>query len=46
MDIEELKDFGRRNKSCPYYFERFRKENADLILMPYNYLLGIINNNI
>lgn len=42
MDIEELKDFGNNDENhiCPFYFERFRKENADLIFMPYNYLLG------
>jgi hypothetical protein len=42
MDIEELRDFGNNHENhiCPFYFERFRKENADLIFMPYNYLLG------
>ena len=39
MDIEELKDFGIKNGICPYFFERQRKEVADIILMPYNYLL-------
>lgn len=40
MDIEEVKSFGRHRKCCPYFFERNRKEAADLVLMPYNYLLG------
>ena len=45
MDIEELRDFGNNHENhiCPFYFERFRKENADLIFMPYNYLLGYSN---
>ena len=46
MDIEELKKFGQQNTCCPYFFERFRKDNADIILMPYNYLLESSYSNI
>lgn len=46
MDIEELKAYGTKHKACPYYFERMRKESADIILMPYNYLLGKLMMNI
>ncbi|CAK81354.1 unnamed protein product (macronuclear) [Paramecium tetraurelia] len=37
--LEESKQFGHNNNVCPYYFERERLTNADLILLPYNYLL-------
>ncbi|CAD8086484.1 unnamed protein product [Paramecium sonneborni] len=37
--LEEAKQFGYKNKLCPYYFERQRLDYADLILLPYNYLL-------
>ncbi|CAD8174994.1 unnamed protein product [Paramecium octaurelia] len=37
--LEEAKQFGLKNKLCPYYFERQRLDSADLILLPYNYLL-------
>ncbi|CAD8071079.1 unnamed protein product [Paramecium primaurelia] len=37
--LEEAKQFGQKNKLCPYYFERQRLDFADLILLPYNYLL-------
>ncbi|CAD8209823.1 unnamed protein product [Paramecium octaurelia] len=37
--LEESKQFGHNTKTCPYYFERERLANADLILLPYNYLL-------
>ncbi|CAK77033.1 unnamed protein product (macronuclear) [Paramecium tetraurelia] len=37
--LDEAKQFGFKNKLCPYYFERQRLDFADLILLPYNYLL-------
>ncbi|CAD8081325.1 unnamed protein product [Paramecium sonneborni] len=37
--LEESKQFGYTNKICPYYFEKERLTNVDLILLPYNYLL-------
>lgn len=39
MDIEELGSIlGKKHKVCPFYYTRNSVENADLILMPYNYL--------
>jgi len=39
MDVEELKSYGRENNVCPYYMSRDLKDHADIILMPYTYLL-------
>lgn len=30
---------GRKNKICPYFYSRESSTTADLVLMPYNYLL-------
>ncbi|KFD61153.1 hypothetical protein M514_08619 [Trichuris suis] len=38
-DIEELVRLGRRHEFCPFFKTREKQEEADLILMPYNYLL-------
>ena len=38
-DIEDLHRMGRYNKVCPYYLQKNRAEYADIILMPYNYLV-------
>ena len=39
MDIEDFKTYCRMNDACPFYVERERMKNADIILLPYNYLL-------
>jgi hypothetical protein len=39
MDIEELNDFGTLNDFCPYYYSFKLSDNADIMFMPYNYLL-------
>jgi regulator of telomere elongation helicase 1 len=39
MDIEDLVSLGTTDRVCPYYFTRGFAERADLVLMPYNYLL-------
>jgi Rad3-related DNA helicase len=39
IDIEELKDIGRKQSFCPYYQQTSRIEEAQLVFMPYNYLL-------
>lgn len=39
LDIEELVQLGRDEDACPYYMSRELEQRADLVLMPYNYLL-------
>lgn len=39
VDIEDLVSMGKRMKFCPYYMSRELKNHADIIFMPYNYLL-------
>lgn len=38
-DIEELSEFGSFQSICPYFYQRNQARNADLVLMPYNYLV-------
>ncbi|XP_076441348.1 regulator of telomere elongation helicase 1 homolog [Babylonia areolata] len=38
-DIEDLVSHGSKSKICPYYLARELKSDADIIFMPYNYLL-------
>ncbi|XP_029392071.1 regulator of telomere elongation helicase 1 isoform X2 [Mus pahari] len=39
LDIEDLVKIGSKHKMCPYYLSRNMKQQADIIFMPYNYLL-------
>ncbi|MEN2498399.1 MAG: Regulator of telomere elongation helicase 1, variant 2 [Marteilia pararefringens] len=39
FDIEELKIIGKQKSTCPYYYTREIALQADLIFMPYNYIL-------
>ncbi|XP_041483809.1 regulator of telomere elongation helicase 1-like isoform X1 [Lytechinus variegatus] len=39
LDIEDLVKLGNQHKVCPYYMARELKTSADIIFMPYNYLL-------
>lgn len=39
MDIEELIEFGKESDACPYYLSRVMQEDADIVFLPYNYLL-------
>ena len=39
QDIEDLHRIGKSHKVCPYFLQKNRVEFADLILMPYNYLI-------
>ncbi len=41
LDIEDLMLTGTRQRMCPYYLARELKSQADVILMPYNYILDI-----
>ena len=39
LDIEDLVKMGKKKVFCPYYMARELKRDADIIFMPYNYLL-------
>ncbi|CAL4105445.1 unnamed protein product, partial [Meganyctiphanes norvegica] len=39
LDIEDLVKLGKKKSFCPYYMSRELKQDADIIFMPYNYLL-------
>uniref|UniRef100_A0A4W6E8L3 Regulator of telomere elongation helicase 1 n=1 Tax=Lates calcarifer TaxID=8187 RepID=A0A4W6E8L3_LATCA len=39
LDVEDLVKFGKKQRVCPYYLSRSLKQQADVIFMPYNYLL-------
>ena len=38
-DIEDLHKMGTHHKVCPYYLQKNRAEFADIIMMPYNYIV-------
>ncbi|XP_076022253.1 regulator of telomere elongation helicase 1 isoform X2 [Genypterus blacodes] len=38
-DVEDLVNFGKKHRACPYYLSRSLKQQAEIIFMPYNYLL-------
>lgn len=38
MDMEDLVSMGHSHKVCPFYYTRGLVEDAELILVPYNYL--------
>ncbi|KAJ8390129.1 hypothetical protein AAFF_G00110030 [Aldrovandia affinis] len=39
LDVEDLVKMGNKQRVCPYYLSRTLKQQADIIFMPYNYLL-------
>uniref|UniRef100_S4RUN3 RTEL1-TNFRSF6B readthrough (NMD candidate) n=1 Tax=Petromyzon marinus TaxID=7757 RepID=S4RUN3_PETMA len=39
MDVEELVKKGKKHQVCPYFMTQELKHDADIIFMPYNYLL-------
>jgi regulator of telomere elongation helicase 1 len=39
MDIEELHTISKQKLFCPYYAMKDRAAGADVIFMPYNYLV-------
>ena len=53
-DIEDLVDLGKSHCTCPYYLSRHAAESADMVMLPYNYLvdpsvrdgLSLINGNL
>ncbi|KAG8237360.1 hypothetical protein J437_LFUL017594 [Ladona fulva] len=39
MDIEDLVKAGRKLQCCPYFMAKEIKQEADIVFMPYNYIL-------
>ena len=39
LTIEELGDIFEKGKMCPYYDQKYRIKTADVIFMPYNYII-------
>lgn len=39
LDIEDLGRIGTRLNCCPFYVSKEKIKNADIVFMPYNYLL-------
>ena len=39
FDIEDLVKLGKKEAGCPYYAARILAEDADIVFMPYNYLI-------
>lgn len=39
VDIEDLVKLGNSHKFCPYYMSKELFTTADIVFMPYNYLL-------
>lgn len=39
VDIEEMANLGKYESICPYYFSRALSKFADIIFLPYNYIL-------
>ena len=39
LDIEDLVVLGKKHSVCPYFMTKEIRKNADIIFMPYNYLL-------
>ncbi|CAD6194712.1 unnamed protein product [Caenorhabditis auriculariae] len=38
-DIEELVGIGKHHGCCPYYANRKKQEEAEIVLLPYNYII-------
>lgn len=39
LDIEDLQTMGQKHSHCPFFMNRELQKTADLVLMPYNYIL-------
>ena len=39
LDIEQLVSLGKKDKICPYFYSRDAATTADIVLLPYNYLM-------
>jgi hypothetical protein len=40
MAIEDMAALYEENKVCPYYDQKGNMQRADIIFMPYNYLIN------
>lgn len=38
MDMEDLLTMGKKDRVCPFYYTRGVSKDAELVLLPYNYL--------
>ena len=38
MDLEEITIKGKLEHFCPFFYERFSRAIANIVLIPYNYL--------
>jgi regulator of telomere elongation helicase 1 len=38
-DIEELVQYGQEVQACPYYMARDSQASAEIIFIPYNYIV-------
>lgn len=38
-DIEDLVQFGQKEKACPFFISRDLNETAELVFCPYNYIV-------
>ena len=41
LDIEDMVQLGKKHSVCPYFMSRELRTDADLIFMPYNYVLDL-----
>jgi regulator of telomere elongation helicase 1 len=39
LDIEDLLKLGHKQRICPYFLARELRKDADVVFMPYNYVL-------
>jgi Rad3-related DNA helicase len=40
LDIEEMVSQGRLNGICPYYKAKAELASADIVVLPYNYMIN------
>ena len=41
LTVDELKEKGKKYKFCPYYYEKDKSQNADIVFLPYNYIFDM-----
>lgn len=47
QDIEDLKRAGAEMEACPYYAARLRAKTAEVLFVPFNYVLDpVIRRNV